>query len=249
MADAKSAPLDRWLAVLELYTERDAWGVREAAAAAGMSTTAAHRLLHDLQRVGFLTQDDERGPFRIGPELTRLATLIAERVDLRTIARPVLIETSHSIKETVILTLYSADRHAFWAIDAAEPPHPIRYIWESLRSWSDLHRGASGKGILAFIDEQEREAVISSIAEPARSRLRLDLDKTRARGFAISHGERFEGAVGICAPIRDACGRVVGGLVGGWPDNRTSDAKEQLAAAAIVGAASRISTSLGYRVG
>ena len=63
----------------------------------------------------------------------------------------------------------------------------------------------------------------------------------------MSHGERFPGAVGVSAPIRDASGRVIGDLVFGWPDNRTSVEKEARAGALVMRATAQVSMSMGYR--
>lgn len=245
--DSPGTPLDRWTAVLEAFTTQDEWGVRELAAAVGRSPTATHRILHEMARIGLLTPGPSNGRFRVGPELARLAVLLAERLDVRRIARPILEDTAETIGETVILALYSSSRRRFWAVDAAESGHTIRYIWESLRPWSDLDRGASGKGILAFLPPDEREAILATIDEPGRTELRAAMDVARAQGYVISHGERFAGAVGVSAPIRDATGRVIGDLVSGWPDNRTDPDKERRVADAIVAAAATLSRSLGYR--
>ena len=43
--------------------------------------------------------------------------------------------------------------------------------------------------------------------------LRDELDADRRRGFVVSHGERYEGAVGVSAPVHDARERVVGDLI------------------------------------
>jgi len=239
--------MERWTAVLDAFTTRDEWGVRDLASTVGLSPTATHRMLHEMARTGLLAPAVGRGQFRIGPELTRLAVLTADRLDVRRVARPILDATAAAIDETVILALYSPSRRRFWAVDAAEAGHPIRYIWESLRPWSDLHRGASGKGILAFLPEEERESILDAVPGSDRTALRAALDGARSAGFVISHGERFAGAVGVAAPIRDATGRVIGDLVAGWPDNRTSPAKERRAAQALVDAAGSLSQSLGYR--
>ena len=249
MTAGSGSPMERWIAVLEAFVDQDDRGVRELAAAIGLSPPAVHRILHEMARTGLLAPGTERGHFRVGPELARLTVLLAERLDVRRIARPVLEATAEAIGETVILTYYSPSRQRFWAVDAIESGHPIRYIWESLRSWNDLHRGASGKGILAFLPEAEREAIIAALDEPERAALRVALDAARAQGYVLSHGERFAGAVGVSAPIRDAAGRVIGDLVAGWPDNRNSPAKERTIATAIVRAALRVSAGLGYRDG
>jgi DNA-binding IclR family transcriptional regulator len=246
MATAKQTSMDRWVAVLDQFTTAGDWGVRDLAARIGVPPSATHRILHDMVRTGLLAPGQIRGRFRIGSELARLSILIGERIDVRRSARPILEEAVDAIGETVILTSYSPRRRAFWAVDAVESRQTIRYIWEPLRAWNDLLRGASGKGILAFLPDDERDTVIAALPPDQRPAISASLETIRGQGFAISHGERFEGAVGVSAPIRDATGRVIGGLVAGWPDNRTSPEKEARSARVLVEAAARISRDLGW---
>ena len=239
--------MKRWLAVLVAFEDNDSWGVRELAAHTGLPSSVAHRILHDMEALGLVSPGDRKGRFRVGPELARLAVLVADRLDVRRLARPTLEHGAELIDETVILALYSPSRRQFWAVDAAEPEHAIRYIWESLRRWSDLHVGASGLGILAFLPEPERELIIAERPQSDRGHLRERLAQTRARGYAATHGDRFPGAIGIAAPVRDATGRVVGDIIAGWPDNRTSPDKEQLVARVVVASAATLSENLGFR--
>jgi len=239
--------MERWTAVLEAFLTRDEWGVRDLAVFVALSPSATHRILHEMVRNGLLTSAAEAGRFVIGPEAVRLSVLLAERVDVRRIARPFLEGAARLIGETVILALYSPTRQRFWAVDAVESEHTISYIWESLRSWSDLHRGASGKGILAFLPADEREAIITSVDPSEQEDLRAALDVARSQGYVISHGERFDGAIGVAAPVRDATGRVIGDILSGWPDNRNAGDKEQVVVAHIVEASASLSRALGYR--
>jgi DNA-binding IclR family transcriptional regulator len=247
-------PMSRWVRILEAFTEADEWGVRDLADVTGMSPSATHRLLHSMRGLGLVRDGDTRGRSRVGPELLRLAVLLTERSDVTRIVRPILEETAARIGETIVLALYSADRRQFWAVDAVESSHTIRYIWETLRDWSDLHQGASGKGILAFLPEDERESILASFPDPipglvprTKAELREELATARADGFVVSHGERFAGAVGISAPIRDAAGRVVGDIIAAWPDNRTDPGKEREVASVVKTGAERISAQLGFR--
>ena len=242
----------RWLKVLGAFVERDEWGVRELAGSIDLPRSAVHRILHDMARLGLLAPASQRGQFRPGHELARLAVLLADRVDVRRLGRPVLEATMGETGETAILALYAPARRQFWAVDAAESGQTIRYIWESLREWGDLHVGSSGKGILAFLPEAEREAILEALPDPipglkaiAKADLRAELSEARRRGYVISHGERFAGAVGVSAPIRDAMGSVVGDLIISWPDNRTSAKKETDAARVVVAAAQELSSRLG----
>ena len=245
----------RWVTVLEAFLDREAWGVRELASFTGMSPSASHRLLHEMARLGLLTAGTDRGQFGVGPELNRLAVLLTDRLDVTRVGRPILAATAEEIGETVVLALYSPTRRKFWAVDAAESTHAIGYIWGSLRDWSDLHLGASGKGILAFLPEDEREAILSELPDPvpglrpiSQAALRDELGSARHLGFVISRGERYAGAIGISAPIRNAAGRVIGDIIAAWPDNRTDPAKERRVGDAIVSAADRLSEALGFRL-
>ncbi len=239
---------------MDAFAERDVWGVRELGTHTGLPRSAVHRILHEMARLELLVEADAPGRFRVGPSLARLSVLLAERLDIRSVARPFMESAAAALDETLVLALYSPARHQFWAVDAVESTHPIRYIWGPLRQWSELHTGSSGKGILAFLPDAERDAIVDALPDPVPgptpirlADLRVELDVARARGHVVSHGERFPGAVGVSAPIRDATGRVIGDLVFGWPDNRTSGEKEARAGALVMRAASDVSAALGYR--
>jgi len=252
-ANAMTRPMARWVRVLEAFAEQGEWGVRDLARSSGIPRSAAHRILHDMAGLGLLSSTDEPGRFRVGPDLARIGSGVAMHLDIQRVARPILERAAAEVGETIVLALYDPARRKFSAVDAAETNHPIRYLWESLRDWSDLHLGSSGKGILAFLPDAEREAILADLPDlvPGRvpvtkARLRRELAAARRRGYVVSHGERFEGAVGVSAPIRDARGRVVGDLIATWPDNRTSDAKERATGAIVRAAADELSRRLGW---
>jgi DNA-binding IclR family transcriptional regulator len=245
--------MGRWVEVLNAFLRRDEWGVRELAAETNLPRSAVHRILHEMQRQDLLSAG-VGGRFRVGPLLVRTALILADRLDVTRVARPVLERVAASTGETAILCLYAPNRRQFWAVDAAESAHPIRYIWESLRDWNDLHDGSSGKGILAFLTPEEQGDILTRLPDPIpgvrplpKAVLREQLAEARARGYVISRGERVVGAVGASAPIRDATGRVVGDIVITWPDNRTSESREELLGEAAREAADEISRGMGYR--
>ena len=252
-ADATSRPMARWVRVLEAFAEQGEWGVRDLARSSGIPRSATHRILHDMAGLGLLSGTDEPGRFRVGPDLARIGSRVAEHLEVQQIARSILEEAAEAIGETIVLALYDPQRRRFSAVDAVETDHPIRYLWESLRDWSELHLGSSGKGILAFLPPAERDAIIDRLPDPipgrrpmSKSRLRRELAAARRRGYVVSHGERYEGAVGVSAPIRDARGRIVGDLIATWPDNRTSGKKESNAGSVVRAAADSLSQRLGW---
>lgn len=249
----KLKPMERWLRVVEAFAENGEWGVRDLTAAVRLPRSAVHRILHEMHGYGLLTAAERPGRFVSGPSLVRIASLLLDGLDVTRRARAILEETARVAGETVMLTLYDPRRRQFFAVDAVESTQTVRYIWRSLREWSDLHVGSSGKGILAFLPEEEQEAVLSALPDLVpglkpipKAELRQQLKRARRRGYVLSHGERFPGAMGASAPVRDAV-RVIGDLIITWPDNRNRGRERELAALA-TDAAARLSASLGYRV-
>lgn len=109
----------------------------------------------------------------------------------------------------------------------------MRYALE-VGSAFPLYLGAGGKAMLAFLPEAERESLIKAGALDAMTRyvpnastLRKELALIRQRGFAISSGERVEGASAVALPILREDGRPAAVLGLMMPSFRTSDAELQ----------------------
>ncbi len=249
-----SGPMSRWLAVLQAYEEHDEWGVRELTRHTGLPRSTIHRILHDMEHLGLLqVSATNPGRFAPGPSLIRLATLLAKRVDVVRVARPVLEATTNQCRETTILALYDPRRRQFYAADAVESTHPVRYIWNALRDWSQVHLGSSGKGILAFLPEAEQAAIVADLPDPipglkpvSKAQLIAQLEDIRRLGFVISHSERYEGAIGAAAPVYDAHGRVLGDIIITWPASRSSPDREGELGELVRTAAATVSTRIGY---
>jgi DNA-binding IclR family transcriptional regulator len=96
-----------------------------------------------------------------------------------------------------------------------------------------LWLGASGKAILAYLEEGERETVIARAKESGLvvsasgqaidfSNLRQELIRVRAHGFSLSKGERIAGTNSVAAPVFSRDRRVVGAISLGGPAVRFS---------------------------
>jgi len=243
--------MGRWLEVLSAFLRQDQWGVRELAQATELPRSAVHRILHEMRRLGLLSVTSD-GQFTVGPVLARLAIVLSRRLDIVRLARPVLEETMRSTGETVILGLFDPTQRQVWAVDGVESAHPVRYIWDSVPGGRELHLGATGKGILAFLPAAEREEIIEALepevlADPSgRARLDAQLRQARKAGWVISRGETYHGAVAVASPVRDATGTLVADIVISWPQSRSDARREIEMGGACFNAATRLSRALGY---
>lgn len=107
------------------------------------------------------------------------------------------------------------------------------------------YRRASGKAVLAHLDEGERaamlEASLEGLTAPQKKQITKGLEKEigqiKARGYAVDEGETEEGIIAIGAPFFDADGHVIGALgivspVFRMEKSRDAYVRETLAAAA-----------------
>src|ERR1700736_1902265 len=75
----------------ELRDSEHGLGVNELARRIDVNPSTASRLLSTLESFGIVQRDAE-GPYRLGLALVSLADRVLSRLDLQTLARPILIE-------------------------------------------------------------------------------------------------------------------------------------------------------------
>jgi DNA-binding IclR family transcriptional regulator len=219
----------------------------------GLPRPTVYRLLDLLAKEDMLEPDPATRRWRPTAECQRLGALLTSKRDLVALAGPVLAEVVRSSDEACLLGVYLPRRREM--IYAAEhtSPNPLSYRIE-LNSPVSVLWGASGRAILAFLPEDEIEAIIAERAPapgskekpPSPAVIRRDLALVREKGYAFSRGQKIVGSRGISAPILGADGVAVGSLTLTIPEMRfREDAKEQLAGMVIRGAR-KLSSTLGY---
>jgi DNA-binding IclR family transcriptional regulator len=163
------------------------------------------------------------------------------KIDL---ARPILEGLREATGETAALFVLREEKRI--CVLELESHHALT-IARGVGDTGDLAVGASGKAILAFLDEARRDAMLNLVAKAKRAELTKALGLVRSRGYATSHGEVFVGAVAVAAPIFNHNGEVAGSLGVFGPKARVRDSDEARFAALVVEAAKAFSTELGYK--
>jgi DNA-binding IclR family transcriptional regulator len=225
--------LSRSLAVL---TELVAWapepmGVRDLSLALDVPASTVHRVLNLLVDYGWVTRAID-GRYAIGLHFQRLAWTLAERFGIREYAKPILARAVEDVDETARLILYDHVHRKRVSVLSVECKHPLRYL-PPTGDWESLQAGAGSLAIIAFLSPEERAIVIRDGLPMADGEARLSQDEAerecaviQSRGFALSHGGRLEGLVGIAAPILDGGGRVLGAVAMGIPESRHEPARD-----------------------
>lgn len=171
----------------------------------GMARSTVSRILGALDDEGLVAARGARGPYRLGPEIARMAATV--RLGVVMDVHPFMEELSRELEETVDLSILDRDRATF--VDQVVSPHRLRAISAVGESFP-LHCCANGKALLASLPpEQQAQALPSRLARLTENTittpaaLRKELDRVRADGVAYDREEQTEGvcAVGAVLPV------------------------------------------------
>jgi DNA-binding IclR family transcriptional regulator len=153
-----------------------------------------------------------------------LGSQFIDQLDVRKAALSVMKDLAEKTAETINLNIVRERRRV--CIEKIESKHDIRHFVELGRP-VPLYAGASGKVLLAHLDQAEIAAIIAEGLLPLTPhtvvsvvKLQQELAEIRQRGYATSADERVVGAASVSAPIRDAAAHVVAGLTISGPSYR-----------------------------
>jgi IclR family acetate operon transcriptional repressor len=204
-----SVSLERGADVLLLFASSDEpkLGVTQIANQLGLSKAVVHRILSALRNKGIVEFDPVSRRYSLGPIIMSLGLTYLQKLDVRKVAQPELVELSRLTNETTTLSVRTGQSRVY-----VDQVTPMREVLMSVKVGVPypLHAGASSKAFLAFLpdDEIDRylEQPLSKVAAATitdRRKLRRELAQIAERGWATSQGERQAGAGSVAAPILD----------------------------------------------
>ena len=213
--------------------------------------STVYRILRALRSRGLVILAHGNEGYRLGLVFLQWANAVQKGLDIVQLAGPVLRRLAQETGETVQLMLRDGTRAV--TVDVAESPAPVRVAPERGRALP-LHCGAASKAILAYLPDAEWREVLGQgpLAALTRKtlrdvrRLRADLLATRARGYALSEEEVYEGAKGVAAPIFDEHGTVSGSLAISGLVHRLRDDRLRQAVSLVQREAALLSKALGF---
>jgi IclR family acetate operon transcriptional repressor len=243
--------IDRAVAILRCFDARHpSLGISDIARATKLSTTTTHRLLTAMQTNRLVRQTSDRR-YSLGPLLVQLARSGAMPTTLHDVALPLMTALRDEVDETVALheLLPTGERVV---VDQCESHHELRRTYTDIGTPLPLPHGAPGKAILSVLPVEQQErwlsgpiAAVTPLTVTDPEALRAELAQARARGWAVSNGERTTGIRAVAAPIFDHTGEVVGALGVSVPALRMDDARSQQLGVRCADVAWRISEGLG----
>jgi DNA-binding IclR family transcriptional regulator len=226
----------------------------ELAEKSDLSISTIQRLTYTLQELGLIDRHPDTKRFQMGPKMIRLALAVMQSLELKKVARPYMQALSDEIGEVVGLAVLSGTEIIL--VDSVKIEHQVLNINMNSGAVIPPHATASGKAILAFLDE----AQVGKILQHSQMRrltkntitsmrtLQKQLKAVSASGYGLAIDENADGFSAIAAPVRDSSGAVIASTIIMVPSARVSKNKlESSFSKKVIRTSDRISMAMGYR--
>jgi len=237
--------VDRAIAILQAFSvEAPSMSVIDLQERVRLSRPTLYRLLETLAAHGLVRAHGTPQRFSLDYGVGQLAQIWMAGIDPVATGRPIVERLHKETRESVGLFIVRGHQH----VCVLEMPSPqVLSMARGIGPMDRLVPGASGKVILAFMDQTEIEAVLRELPKEIDKRtLRAQLAQIAKDGLWVSRGEIFDGGVGIAAPYFNHTKRIMGSIIVFGPTVRFSEERIASTTRLVVDAAAELSAALGH---
>ncbi|GAA1779567.1 IclR family transcriptional regulator [Nocardioides hankookensis] len=241
--------VDRALTILEVLARVGEAGVTEIAGELGVHKSTAFRLVTTLESHRLVEQTTDRGRYRLGVGVLRLAGATTARLDLVQEARPVCRQLAADTGETVNIAVLSESSALYLdQVAGSSALQPHNWVGQHI----PLHATSNGKVLLSGLDDDQVKQLLGTLSRytsttiTKKGKLREELDLVREQGYAVAVDELEEGLTAAAAPIRNAHGDVIASMSVSGPTFRLSQERVESVLPLLVEAAAEVSHRLGW---
>lgn len=244
--------LDRAAILLKALSEaEEGLSLSECADCLGVTPQTAQSILRTLEANGYAYQPRKKGPYWLGATIPSIARRWENSGARGALARPEVLALRDRLGEYVVLAELRGT--ALYALLEARSHDALTVGWV-MGQPDRIHTKATGKVLLAYLPEYERDALISrlpweqlgprTIMDPEQ--LKVHLSGVVRQGYAQTSDEIGEGICALAVPVFDRLDGTVPAALGTYlPTVRYSDEKAESLIAKLTATATRISESWG----
>jgi DNA-binding IclR family transcriptional regulator len=249
---AQETSLDKALNVLEMIAQAGDSRLSTLAESTGYPPATIHRILSVLVRRRYVRQDSATKKYMLSLKCLDLSSRLKDHLKIVTAARPVMQKLMEKTGETVNLVSFE-DMEAVY-IDQISNTKSLLRMFTRVGARVPLHSSGVGKAFLACLPQAEALDYFRSAEKVRHTKNSLvkeddflhDLEKSRARGYAVDR-EEFEAGVGCIAAVITQGGGTAGAVSISGPSSRLFGANTGRLAAEVVRSAATISQRISGR--
>ncbi len=242
--------VDRALRILNYLAAVGEAGVTQIALDLDVHKSTAFRLVTTLEAHDLVEQAEDRGKYRLGMGLLRLAGATTARLDLVQEARSTTRELAALTGETVNIAVLSG-RSALYVDQAvgASTLQPHQWVGQHV----PLHATSNGKILMSELSPELLAPLLGdldryterTVTDP--DQLRRELAQVRGSGHARAIDELEVGLAALAVPVRNAAGELIASLSVSGPTFRLLPRLDELLPQACA-AGAQVSRRMGYTV-
>lgn len=210
-----SSALQKALSVLEYLSERPLGApVSEMAADLGLPVSGVHRLLKELESVGYVRQLRDMGDYQLTMKLASMGLSFLGRSGINDICQPILDALAKQSRELVRMSLIDGEQ-LVWVGVAQGATSGLRYDPGSEQGQIvHLASSAGGQAWLAAMSDEDALAAVmkQGLVKPGDqgpeapatvAQLQAILKQTRKRGYSLNANSFMLGMAAMATVIRD----------------------------------------------
>jgi DNA-binding IclR family transcriptional regulator len=209
----KESAIAKVCSILKSLSETSPQRLNALAGRTNLNRATAFRILEELAVAGFVVKRGQPPGYEFGPESLAMAAASSRSLNIRTAARPSLLQLAHRSGDTVLLTVRSGSEAV--CIDRVVGEYPIRANRLNVGSRVPLGISAGSMALLAFLPDAERAAVLDITCSRLSSFPRFNREKLQEyiadacdRGIVTMYDIIVDNLGAIAMPLRDQSGNV-----------------------------------------
>lgn len=193
--------VQRIIAIFEAFgPSRSSLTLQEISNEIDLPKSTTFRIIQSLEEAGYIVRLDNLS-YCLSFRFVRLAGHVRSTMGIREVARPLMVELSEVLGETVSLhTISEGERVCLDSVTADAPLRSVVLPGEH----HPIRVGSASKVLVAHMKEEDQKPLIAAMARELRMsppEVRDLLAQVREQRYATSHGERLKGISAISAPI------------------------------------------------
>ncbi|NLM43446.1 MAG: IclR family transcriptional regulator [Clostridiales bacterium] len=244
--------IERAIMIMNCFTDEEPeLRLQEICDRLDLNKSTAHGILNTLKHHGLMEQDPETQKYRLGLNLLVLGGKVLNRLDIRTVASPIIKDVCGKTDETVHLGILDGTEVVY--IDKQESSQSMR-LFTAIGTRYPAYCTGIGKAILAFLPIEDQAKRIPDQLNRFTANTLKDkrevmehLKLVKQTGYAIDDEENMEGLRCVGAPIFNHTGKVVAAVSVAGPSIRMTKERLPMIADLLCESAEEISRRLGYK--
>lgn len=208
------------------------------------------RYLRTLLSIGYVLQDPVTDRYRLSLKLYHVGQAIADKTNLLSEARPLMVELSNATEQTTTLSIIEPE--GMRVLDIIRAPSPVQIVTRP-GALLDFHSSAQGKVALAFgppaLWDVVRTRPLKQWTEKTNTdipALEAEVAEVRVHGWADAPEQTLMGVTAVSAPIFDKVGQMTATITIAGPTVAIPSPPRPAQIAAVLRAARMLSQNLGH---